>query len=344
MVGMLNTLGSAFRRARLPRTAAPLVVTAVTLVCALVSALGCARQSDEIPRIGFLSSVPSAISNGFREGLKELGLVEGSDIIVEWRWTEGKAERVTELAAELVKLQPDLIVTTSVQPTAAVKAATGTIPIVFVAVGDPVRDGLVPSLARPGGHVTGLANLVSEDFSGKMLQLLQVAVPKASRVGVLMNPTNADHRRVVSSDLPPAAGRLGLMLVPIEVNAEGELDAAFERAARERADAIVVLGDPVIYVHRVRIAALAARQRLPAMYFFRENVEAGGLMSYGPSLHDLGRRAATYVDKILKGARPADLPIEQPVKFDLVINLNTAKVLGLSIPPALLRQAEQVID
>jgi putative ABC transport system substrate-binding protein len=343
MVGTLQTLGSAFRRARLPRTA-PLVVTVLTLVCAFMSALGCARQSDEIPRIGFLSSVPSAISNGFREGLKELGLVEGSNIIIEWRWTEGKAERVSELAAELVKLRPKLIVTTSVQPTAAVKAATGTIPIVFVAVGDPVRDGLVPSLARPGGHVTGLANLVSEDFSGKMLQLLQVAVPEASRVGVLMNPTNADHRRVVSADLPPAAGRLGLTLVPIEVNAEGELDAAFERAARERADAIVVLGDPVIYVHRVQIAALAAKQRLPAMYFFRENVEAGGLMSYGPSLHDLGRRAATYVDKILKGARPADLPIEQPVKFDLVINLKTAKVLGLAIPPALLRQAEQVIE
>jgi len=343
MVGMLQTLGSAFRRARLPRTG-PLVVAALTLVCALVSALGCARQSDKIPRIGFLSSVPSAISNGFREGLKDLGLGEGSNIIIEWRWTEGKAERVLELAAELVKLRPDLIVTTSPQPTAAVKAATGTIPIVFIAVGDPVRDGLVPSLARPGGHVTGLANLVSEDFHGKMLQLLQVAVPEASIVGVLMSSTNADHQRVVSADLPPAAQRLGLTIVPIEVKAASELDAAFERAARERAGAIVVLGDPVIYVHRVQIAALAAKQRLPAMYFFRENVEAGGLMSYGPSLHDLGRRAATYVDRILKGARPADLPIEQPVKFDLVINLKTAKVLGLAIPPALLQQAEQVIE
>ena len=343
MVGMLRAMVSALTRMGAAR-AASVVVAMLALALAIVTMPGCGRQTDRIPRIGFLSSVPSAISDGFREGLKELGLAEGSNIIVEWRWTEGKPERSPELAAELVKLKPDLIVTTAGQPTAAAKAATDTIPIVFIAVGDPVRTGLVPSLARPGGNITGFANLVSREFSGKMLEMLQMAVPGATRVGVLMNPTSADHRKIVSADLPPAAERLGLTLIPIEVKAVDELDAAFERAARSGANAIMVLGDPLIYVHRVRVAELAARQRLPAVYFFSENVDAGGLMSYGPSLHDLGRRAATYVDKILKGARPADLPVEQPTKFDLVINLKTAKVLGLVIPPALLRQAERVIE
>lgn len=343
MVGMLRAMVSALARMRAAR-AASVVVAMLALAVTIVTMPGCGRQTDRIPRIGFLSSVPSAISEGFREGLKELGLAEGSNIIVEWRWTEGKPERSPELAAELVQLKPDLIVTTAGQPTAAVKAATDTIPIVFIAVGDPVRTGLVPSLARPGGNITGFANLVSREFSGKQLEMLQTAVPGVSRVGVLMNPTSADHRKIVSADLPPAAERLGLTLIPIEVKAVDELDAAFERAARSGASAIMVLGDPLIYVHRVRVAELAARQRLPAVYFFSENVEAGGLMSYGPSLHDLGRRAAAYVDKILKGARPADLPVEQPTKFDLIINLKTAKALGLVIPPALLRQAEHVID
>jgi putative ABC transport system substrate-binding protein len=343
MVSMLRAVVSALTRLRVAR-AALLVVAMLALALTLVATPGCGRQTDRIPRIGFLSSVPSSVSDGFREGLKERGLAEGSNIIVEWRWTEGKPERSPELAAELVKLKPDLIVTTSGTPTAAVKAATDTIPIVFIAVGEPVRTGLVPSLARPGGNITGFANLVSEGFSGKMLEMLQAAVPGALKVGVQMNPTNPDHRQVVSTDLPPAAERLGLTLIPIEVKVVSELDAAFERATRSRADAIVVLGDPLIYVHRVRVAELAARQRLPAVYFFSENVDAGGLMSYGPSLHDLGRRAATYVDKILKGARPADLPVEQPTKFDLVINLKTAKALGLAIPPALLRQAERVIE
>ena len=326
------------------RVARAVPLVAAVLAFAFVTMPGCGRQAEKIPRIGFLSSVPSAISEGFREGLKERGLAEGSNIVVEWRWTEGRAQRIPELATELVRLKPDLIVTTAPQPTAAVKDATDAIPIVFIAVGDPVREGLVPSLARPGGNVTGFSVLVSEDFHGKLLQLLQTAVPGVSRVGVLMNPTNADHRRIVSAEMPPAAVRLGLTLVPIEVQAASELDAAFERAASARTDAIVVLGDPLVYVHRARIAELAAGQRLPAVYFFRENVEAGGLMSYGPSLHDLGRRAATYVDKILKGTRPADLPVEQPVKFDLVINLKAAKALGLVVPPALLQQAAQVIE
>lgn len=324
--------------------AASLIVATLALTLALVTTPGCGRQADRIPRIGFLSSVPSSVSDGFRQGLKERGLTEGANIVIEWRWTEGRPERSVELATELVQLKPNLIVTTSGTPTADIRAATDTIPIVFIAVGDPVRTGLVSSLARPGGNITGFANLVSERFSGKMLEMLQAAVPGASRVGVLMNPTNPDHRQVVSADLPPDAVRLGLTLIPIEAKEASELDAAFEWATRSRADAILVLGDPLIYVHRVRVAELAARQRLPALYFFSENVDAGGLMSYGPSLYDLGRRAATYVEKIPKGARPADLPVEQPTKYDLVINLKTAKALGLVIPTTLLRQAERVVE
>jgi len=323
--------------------AIPLLLAIGAVAFVLLAAPVGALQIGKIPRIGFLSSTPSGISEGFREGLKELGHIEGRNIIVEWRWTDGKAERSSGLAAELVRLNPDLIVTTSSQPTAAVKAVTETIPLVFVSVADPVGTGLVASLARPGGNVTGLAALAAEGFTGKMFELLQVAVPQASRVAILMNPTNADHRQVVSPELPAVAERLRLTIIPIEVQTASELDTAFERATRSRADAIVVLGDPLVYVNRVRIAELAAKQRLPAMYFFRESVEAGGLMSYGPSLHDLGRRAATYVDRILKGTRPADLPVEQPTKFDLVINLKTAKALGLVISPALRARAEHVI-
>jgi putative ABC transport system substrate-binding protein len=317
-------------------------VLAIAVV--LATAPGCARKADKVPRIGFLSSAPSTLSDGFRAGLKEQGLVEGTNITVEWRWTEGKAERSPVLAAELVALKPDLIVTTSGQPTAVAKAATATIPIVFIAAGDPVRTGLVASLAKPGGNMTGLANLVSEGFTGKMIEMLLAAVPKASRIGVVMNPTSADHQQVLSRDLPIAAQRLGLAFVAFEVVAAGDLDAAFERTAGAHVDAVLVLGDPLVYVHRARIADLAASRRLPALYFFRENVEAGGLMSYGMSLYDLGRRGATYVDKILKGARPGDLPVEQPIKFDLVINLKAAKDLGLVIPPELLRQADLVVE
>lgn len=340
---MLREAGSATEHVGEARATSP-VVAVLALAFVLATLAGCARQADRIPRIGFLSSVPSAISEGFQEGLKERGLVEGRNVIIEWRWTEGKAERIAGLARELVALEPELIVTTAPQPTDAAKAATNSIPIVFIAVGDPVQQGLVPSLARPGGNLTGLTVLVSDGFTGKMLEQLKEALPGASRVAVLSNPTNPQNHQSMSVELPPAAERLGVAAVPIAVKAASELDAAFEQAARARVDALLVMGDPVIYVNRVRIAELAAKQRLPALYFFRENVEAGGLMSYGPSLRDLGRRAATYVDNILKGARPGDLAVEQPVKFDLVINLKAAKALGLAIPPTLLQRAEQVIE
>jgi putative ABC transport system substrate-binding protein len=313
------------------------------LATALIAAPSHAQPAGKIPRIGFLSSTPSTISEGFQAGLKELHHVEGRNINIEWRWTQGKVERSLELAAELVRLKPDLIVVTSTRPSLDVKAATSTIPIVFVSAGDPVGLGLVASLARPGGNATGLAALAAEGFTGKMIEVLQAAVPQASRVAVLLNPTNGDHR-IIAGELPTTAERLRLTLLPIEAQAANEFDAAFERASRSRADAILVMGDPLVYVHRDRIAQIAARYRLPAIYFFAENVEAGGLMSYGPSLHDLGRRAATYVDKLLKGASPANLPVEQPTTFDLVINLKTAKALGLAIPPALLQRANRTVE
>lgn len=325
------------------RRATSLGLAIFALATALIAALSHAQPTGRIPRIGFLSSTPSAISEGFQAGLKELHHIDGRTINIEWRWTQGQVERSRELAAELVRRKPDLIVVTSSQPSLDVKAATNMIPIVFISPGDPVGLGLVASLARPGGNATGLAALAAEGFTGKMIELLQAAVPQASRVAILLNPTNGDHR-IIARELPTIAERLRLTLLPLEAQAANELDAAFERASRSGADAIVVQGDPLVYVHRDRIAQIAARHRLPAMYFFAENVEAGGLMSYGPSLHDLGRRAATYVDKLLNGASPANLPVEQPATFDLVINLKAARALGFAIPPALLQRATRTIE
>lgn len=325
------------------RRATILGLAILALATALIAPPSHAQPAGKILRIGFLSSTPSAISEGFQAGLKELHLVEGRNINIEWRWTQGQVERSRELAAELVRLKPDLIVVTASRPSLDVKTATNTIPIVFISAGDPVGLGLVASLARPGGNATGLAALAAEGFTGKMIEVLQAVVPQASRVAVLLNPTNGDHR-IIAGELPTTAERLRLTLLPVEVQTASEFEAAFEQASRARADAIVVQGDPLVYVERDRIAQLAARYRLPAIYFFAENVEVGGLMSYGPSLHDLGRRAATYVDKLLKGASPANLPVEQPTTFDLVINLKTAKALGLAIPPALLQRANRTIE
>ncbi|HEX4996432.1 MAG TPA: ABC transporter substrate-binding protein [Methylomirabilota bacterium] len=302
-----------------------------------------AQQAGKVPRIGVLSSAPGATWDGFRQGLRELGYSEGRTILIEWRWTEGKAERAPELAADLVRLQPE-IVTGSPQPTAAGKAATATIPIVFIAVADPVRVGLVATLARPGGNITGLATLVGAGFVGKLIEVLKEALPQVSRVALLINPTNAMHQEIVANELPEAAERLRLTLLTVEARAADALEGAFDTAVRARAGAIIPLGDPLVFVHRARIAELAAKHRLPAMYLFRESVEAGGLMAYGPSFHDLGRRGASYVDKILKGAKPGDLPVEQPTKFELIINLKTAKALGMTIPPSLLQRADQVIE
>ena len=342
---MVATRRAAFpvREHVIARRATSLGLAILALASALMPVPSQAQPAGRIPRIGFLSSTPSAISEGLKAGLQELHHVEGRTIDIEWRWTQGKPERSRELAAELVRLKLDLIVVTSPRPSLDVKAATRTIPIVFVSAGDPVGLGLAASLARPGGNATGLAALAAEGFTSKMIEMLQAAAPRTSRVAVLLNPTNSEHR-TIAGELPKAAEQLRLTLLPIEAQTADELDKAFELAKRSRADGIVVAGDPLVYVHRDRIAQLAAMYRLPAIYFFAESVEAGGLMSYGPSLHDLGRRAATYVDKLLKGASPANLPVEQPTTFDLMINLKTAKDLGLTIPPAMLQRANRIIE
>jgi putative ABC transport system substrate-binding protein len=322
-------------------------VLGVTLMLSLVAGplIAEAQQAGKVPRIGVLGTGPSGAQwDAFRQGLRELGYMEGRTILVEWRWTGGKAERAAELAAELVRLQPDVIVTSAPQPAAAAKGATATIPIVFMGVADPVRMGLVATLARPGGNITGLATLVPEGFAGKMIELLKEAVPQVSRMAVLVNPTNAIHQQIVANELPGTAERLQLTLLTVEARAADALEGAFEAAVRERTGAITVFGDPLVSVHRARIVELAAKHRLPAMYLFREVVEAGGLMAYGPNFADFGRRAASYVGRILKGARPADLPVEQPTKFELVINLKTAKSLGLTVPPSVLVRADEIIQ
>lgn len=306
-----------------------------------------AEQPRKVARIGFLSpGSPAAapkLLEAFRQGLRELGWVEGQNIAIEWRFAEGKFERLPELAAELVALKVDLLVAAAPQPARAAKEATSAIPVVFIGVADPVRIGLISSLARPGGNVTGVTTLVPGEFIAKQVELLKETVPKASRLAVLMNPTNAVHVERMD-ELRGAAQKLGLALQWLEARAAGDFEGAFQAASGKRADMLVVLGDPLVGLHRKRVVELAAQHRLPAIYLFREDVLAGGLMSYGPVLTDLFRRAGTYVDKILKGAKPADLAAEQPTKFELLVNLKTAKALGLSIPPSVMVRADQVIE
>ncbi len=271
-----------------------------------------AQRPAKVPRIGFLgagsASVNRHFADAFLQGLRELGYVEGQNIAIEYRWAEGRAEQLPDLAADLVRLKVDVIVAGSTPAARAAKQATTTIPIVAAAVGDPVGTGLVASLARPGGNLTGLAD-ITVDLSAKRLELIKEVVPTASRVAALWNPTHPTNPLQLR-ETQVAAQALGLTLQPLEVREADELDRAFAAMRRERAGALVVLSDPLTVFHRRRLADLAARDRLPAMYPFREQVEAGGLMAYGPSLPGLFRRAAIYVDKILKGAKPADLPVE----------------------------------
>jgi ABC-type uncharacterized transport system substrate-binding protein len=295
------------------------------------------------PRIGILRSGvgdSTGLSDAFRQGLRQRGYVEGQTIHLAWRYAEGQVERLPALAAELARLPVDVLVAAGGTPVAlAAQRATTTIPIVMTNVGDPVETGLVASLARPGGNITGLSSM-SPDITGKRLELLKAVVPALSRVAVLWQPANPSAA-LQFQELQAAARALHLQVQALEVRGPDEFDHAF--SAARGAGAVVVVGDPVFTQHRRRITALAQRSRLPAMYVFREFVEAGGLMSYGVHLPDLGRRAAIYVDKILKGAKPADLPVEQPTKFELVINLKTAQALGLTIAPTLLFQADEVI-
>jgi putative ABC transport system substrate-binding protein len=277
------------------------------------------------------------------QALRELNWIEGRNIVIERRFSAGNFDRLREFAAELVRLKVDAIVAVASASTQAAKDATASIPICFVNAGDPVGQGFVMSLARPGGNVTGVSFDASPDITAKQLQLILETVPKASRVAVLWNPTSP-FLRSYWSVAQAAAPALGVVLQSLEVQDASQYETAFKAIGRDRADALVVLSDSFATFHRARIAELAAEHRLPVLYGHRQYVEAGGLMSYGPSLFDVYRRAAAYVDKILKGTRPADLPVEQPTKYELVINLKTAKALGLELPPTLLARADEVIE
>jgi putative ABC transport system substrate-binding protein len=304
-----------------------------------------AQQAAKVPRIGFLggasSSFYAARTDAFRQGLNELSYIEGKNIVIEDRYADGKADRLPALAVELVRLKLDVIVATTAPSVLAAKKASATIPIVFVSVADPVASGLVASLARPGGNITGLTILAPE-LSGKRLELLKEAVPKATRVAFLWNSANPAHG-LLWKESQAAAQELRLQLQSLEVRSSNDFENAFEAALRERAQALITAPEPLINTHLKRIVEFAAKNRLPAMYAGPEVVDAGGLMSYAPDYTHQYRRAATYVDKILKGTKPADLPVEQPTKFELVINLKTAKQIGLTIPQTVLYRADKVI-
>jgi putative tryptophan/tyrosine transport system substrate-binding protein len=319
----------------------------VSLVSTLILASGYtseAQQPKKVPRIGFMigtspSIIPDRIE-GFRRGLRELGYVEGKNVVIEYRVAEGKVERLPNLLAELVRLKVDVIVTGGIVNHAA-KQATTTIPIVIAFDGDPVGNGLVASLARPGGNITGLSALYPE-LSGKQLELLKETVPRLSRVVVIGESNNPGNSEVLR-EMELAAKAFGVKLQSLDVRDLKDIETAFRAASKARANAVIVLAGTIVLVHRAQITTLAIKSRLPAMYPRPEFVEDGGLMTYGPSIADLYRRAATYVDKILKGAKPADLPVEQPMKFEFVINLKTAKQIGVTIPPNVLARADKVI-
>ena len=316
------------------------------LIIGFLAALpaGHAQQPTKVFRIAFLGSGGRVEADprldAFRQGLRDLGYVEGRTVLIEYRWAEGKMERLPALAAELVALKVDVIVASGTPTALAAKNATTTIPVVFATGGDPAGT-LVSSIARPGGNVTGLS-LVGPELVARQLQLLKEAVPKASRVAVLSNPDNP-YALTMVKEVETAARSLKVWIQLVKSRGGAATDAAFDAMARERSNALLVLFDPILTNQRARIAELANKHRLPSMYPHREYAEVGGLMAYGASLTDLYRRAATYVDKILKGARPADLPVEQPTKFELVVNLSTAKMLGLTIPPSVLLRADETI-
>jgi putative ABC transport system substrate-binding protein len=300
-------------------------------------------------RIGYLAfgspPIVPQLHEAFLQGLRDLGYVDGRNLVIEYRFAEGKSERLPALAAELVALKVDIVFCGNTPATLAAKAATRTIPIVFISPGDPVVDGFAASLARPGGNLTGLTS-VAPDLVGKRLELLTQTISGVSRVAILWQPggssENTDKNMLKAADA--AARALGVRPQVVEARGTGDIDSAFSEMVRARADALIVLGSVMFSNERSRLAGLAAKNRLPALYSMKEYVDAGGLMSYGPNQADLNRHAAIYIDKILKGAKPADLPIEQPTKFELVINLRTAKALGLTVPQSLLQRADEVIQ
>jgi putative tryptophan/tyrosine transport system substrate-binding protein len=324
----------------------PKWVGLLALVIAFVGlADGAGSQPTKIPRIGFLiAASPSSVSarlEAFRQGLRELGYVEGKNIVIEWRYAEGKLDRLPALAAELVRLKIDIILTGAPATTRAAKEATVTIPIVMAQDTDPVANGFVASLARPGGNITGLSTLAPE-LSGKQLELLKETVPRLSRMAVLGNSTLPGNAQALK-ELELAAGAFKVQLQYVDVLDLKDIETAFRAVSKGRADAVLVLGNPIFLSQRIQITDLAVKSRLPAIYERPEYVDDGGLMTYGVNINELYRRAATYVDKILKGRTPADLPVEQPIKFEFIINLKSAKQIGLVIPPNVLARADRVI-
>jgi ABC-type uncharacterized transport system substrate-binding protein len=308
-----------------------------------------AQQAGKVARIGYLTLNLAAalrLIEVFRHGLRDLGYVEGRNVVIETRDAGGKTERLPALAAELVTLKVDVILVGGPAPALAAKQATRTLPIVFAAVGDPVTDRLVTSLARPGGNVTGLSTISAPEIVGKRLELLKQVISGITRVAVLWQPGGQGERteKDLLKEADVAARALGVRLQVVEARGPADFDRAFSDMTRARPDALTVFGTSTFFTERRRLVDLAAKNRLPAVYPTRDYVDAGGLMSYGANFSDLFRRAAVYVDKILKGAKPADLPVEQPTKFELVINLKTAKALGLTIPPAVLVRADEVIQ
>jgi putative ABC transport system substrate-binding protein len=320
-----------------------LTVVGGSILAAPLAAEG--QQPGKLPVIGYLgANTPSAESQriaAFVQRLRELGWIEGRTIAIEVRWAEGRNERFAEIAAEFVRLKVDVIVTAGTAAVVAVKQATSVIPIVFAAVGDPVGTGLVASLARPGGNVTGLS-LQATDIAGKRLELLREVVPGLRRLAILANVGTPQAVREMR-EVQATARALGFEVATSEIRGADDIAPAFD-ALKGRGDALYVVADPLVTTNRIRISSLALGVRLPTIHGQRENVEVGGLMSYGANFPGLYRRAADYVDKILRGTKPADIPVEQPTKFDLVVNLVTAKTLGLTIPHALLLRADQVIE
>jgi len=320
-----------------------LVVT-LALVILTAPLAADAQQPARVPRIGVLLTLYAPVEDppeAFRQGLRALGYIEGQNIAIEWRSAEGKYDRLPALVSEQVQLGVEVIVADVTRATQAARQATTTIPIVMMVVADPVGSGIVPSLARPGGNITGLSILLP-DISAKRLQLLTEAVPTVSRVAVLWNPGTPYHKTLLQ-EVEAATPSLRLHLLPIAVQEPGEFEGAFSAMARAQVDALFVADDPMFFTSRTRFVELATKSRLPTTFAHRDFVTAGGLMSYGPSLSERFRLAATYVDKILKGTKPADLPVEQAAKLECVLNLKTAKVLGLTMPPVALFQADEVI-
>ena len=304
-----------------------------------------AQQTRKVSRVGYLgtasSSVEGHVLDAFRQKLRELGHIEGDNVAIEYRWAEGQDDRLPELAAELVRLKPDVIVTRGTPGTLAAKQATNTIPIIFAGIGDPVNAGLVASYARPEGNVTGLT-FTGPELEGKRLQILKEVVPGHSRVAALWNPVSMGGEFYRQTQI--AATALSITLQPVEARRMDDLEQAFATIGGARADALIVLADPFLLSKRKQIVAFAANRRLPAMYPYREYVDAGGLSSYAPSNIDRLLRTAVYVDKILRGAKPADLPVEAPTKFELIINNKTAKELGFIVPATLLTRADEIIE